>query len=839
MAITDVTAPSLKEWRFDPDQRKLSLQFEPAQAQVFTVKVWSQFTAGTLPFEKTLGLLKVEGAANEIGQIGVATGSEVVLEDVAAESLTKINLQDFPAAMIADETARVAGLALRRAYRYSDSETEFTIAASAVQPDIRVVGMQTLSLGEDRAVLAANLNVTITRAGVFKLSFAMPENMDVDSISGEALSHWTELRTETDRIITLHLKGKTEGEHAFALSLVGPGPAATSGWAAPRVSIREAGKQSGQLMVVPEQGMRLHVVERDGLAQLDPKKAGITERGVAVFRLLHAEWKLRFDIEKVDPWVQATVLQDVSVREGHLKVSSWLEYKIENAGVKSLALRLPEGADAVQFVGDHLVDTIRGAVQTDTWEIKLQRRVIGIYRLNVSYTIALPSDEALADVGGLRPLGVDLQRGFLTLRTSGRLDIKIPSLPASLLAVDWETIPAGLRERAGNEANFTFRAVESDYALGVNVLRHDAAKLLPARVVSIEISSVLSDSGMMLTSVRMMLHPGDKRSLRFTLPAAARFWFASVNQASVRPWRENDQILLPLEKNTKRNEAVPVEFLYSVQVANQQQLHRLDMQGPKFDLPLENIAWNVYLPPTWKLDDWDTKLQIQDEEGTLLPVYFDLQTYVREEVDSQREKTQEAEEQLALGNRFLAEGRQQQARQAFRNAYSLSQHDDAFNEDTRVQLQKLKMQQAVVGLNFRRHSNLKAIDAEAAQSPNASLQILTPGKDAAYTQEQVRQALRDNDSEENSLLMRLAENVVEQQDAAQAVPEAIRASVPKQGMHYTFTRSLQVDTWADLSMRLETRKIAQAGPWGRLLMLAVVFVASLACMFAANRRTTA
>jgi hypothetical protein len=156
MAITDVTAPSLKEWRFDPDLRKLSLQFEPAQAQVFTVKVWSQFTAGTLPFEKTLGLLKVEGAANEIGQIGVATGSEVVLEDVTADALTKINLEDFPAAMIADETARVAGLALRRAYRYSDSETEFTIAASAVQPDIRVVGMQTLSLGEDRAVLAAN-----------------------------------------------------------------------------------------------------------------------------------------------------------------------------------------------------------------------------------------------------------------------------------------------------------------------------------------------------------------------------------------------------------------------------------------------------------------------------------------------------------------------------------------------------------------------------------------------------------------------------------------------------------------------------------------------------------
>lgn len=836
MTITDVTAPSLKEWRFDPDERKLSLQFEPAQGQTFAVRVLSQFTAGTLPFEKSLGLLSVEGAANEIGQIGVATGSEVVLEKVDAQGLTKINLEDFPRAMVTSESKHVSGLALRRAYRYSDGGNEITISASAVQPDIRVVGSQTLSLGEDRTVLAANLNVSIARAGVFKLSFAMPENMDVDSITGAALSHWTGLKTGEDRIITLHLKGKTEGQHAFVLSLVGPGPTATNGWVTPRVSIREAGKQSGQLMVVPEQGMRLHVANREGLTQLDPKKAGIAQRGVMVFRLRHAEWQLSFDIEKVDPWVQVIALQDVSVREGQLKVNSWLEYKIENAGVKSLSVLMPAGADAVQFVGDHLVDSIRGEVRTNTWEIKLQRRVIGVYRLKVSYTVALPLDQALAEVGGLRPLAVDLQRGFLTLRTSGRIDIQFPNLPASLLAVDWQTIPASLREKAGNEANFAFRVVEPDYSLGVNVVRHDAAKLLPARVVSTEISSVVSDSGMMLTSVRMMMHPGDKPSLSFTLPEAARFWFASVNQASVRSWRKGDQILLPLEQNTKPNEAVPVEFLYSLQIGTEKQLRNLDMQGPQFDLPLENIAWSVYLPPTWKLEDWDTKLQIQNEEGRALPVYLDLQSYVQEETRAQQEKTQEAEQQLALGNRFLVEGRQKQARQAFRNAYSLSQHDDAFNEDTRVQLQKLKMQQAVVGLNFRLHSNLKSIDAGINQAPNASLQILTQGKDASYTQEQVRQALRDNDSDVNSVLMRLARNVVEQQDAAQAIPEAIRASVPRQGTQYTFTRSLQVDKWADLSMKLETSSDAPAGSSGRTLILVVLFLSSLIYMSAAKRR---
>ena len=836
MTITEVTAPSLKGWRFDPDLKRLTLQFEPAQGQAFAAKVFSQFTAGTLPFAKKLGLLKVEGAANEIGQVGVATGAEVVLENVSADDLTKINLEDFPATMVAGESKRVTGLALRRAYRYADSGAEFTISASAVQPDIRVVGSHSLSLGEDRTVLAANVNVAIARAGVFKLSFAMPDNMDVDSITGTALSHWTGLKTETNRIITLHLKGKTEGQQSFALSLVGPGPAATNGWITPRVSIREANKQTGQLIVVPEQGMRLHVADRDGLTQLDPKKSGINQRGVTAFRLLHENWNLSFDIEKVDPWVQVTTLQDVTVREGQLKVNAWLEYKIENAGVKSLSIAVPAGADAVQFAGDHVNDSIRGAVQTNNWEIKLQRRVIGVYRLNVSYQLSLGSDQALAAVAGIRPLGVDLQRGFLTLRTSGRLDIKFPEMPAALQAVDWQTIPGTLREQAGNEANYSFRIVEPEYSLGVNLVRHDAEPLLPARVVSTEISTVVSDSGMMLTSVRLMLHPGDKRSMRFTLPEGARFWFASVNQASVRPWREGDQIVLPLEKNTKPGQAVPLDFLYSIQVSDEKSLRALDMQGPKFDLPLENIAWSVFLPPAWELDGWDTKLQIQNEVGNAVPVYLDLQNYIQEETAMQRKKTAEAEQQLAIGNQFLEQGRQEEARQAFRNAFSLSQHDNAFNEDARVQLQKLKMQQAVIGLNYRRHTNRKAIDAEVAKSPNASLQILQPGQVAQYTQEQVRQALRDNDSDENSMLMNLAKNVVEQQDAAQAIPEAIRASVPRQGTQYVFTRSLQVDTWADLSMKLETSMYPAAGNRSRLTILGLLFVAALVYMFAAKRR---
>ena len=47
------------------------------------------------------------------------------------------------------------------------------IKASAVEPDVRVETQDTLSLGEDRTVLAANATVDITRAGILAaLAFA-------------------------------------------------------------------------------------------------------------------------------------------------------------------------------------------------------------------------------------------------------------------------------------------------------------------------------------------------------------------------------------------------------------------------------------------------------------------------------------------------------------------------------------------------------------------------------------------------------------------------------------------------------------------------------------------
>jgi hypothetical protein len=828
--ITDVADPSSSNqqsaignrqsvvslWRFDPDTRKLRVTLNPAQSRPFALVVRSQVATGTLPFEQSVGLISVDGAATQIGLLGVATGNEVQLDNVSADNFSAINLEDFPSGMAQTLAAQFPGLTVRRAFRYSDTKATASLKASPVEPDVRVETQDTLSLGEDHTVLATTANVTITRAGIFKLSFVMPAGFDVESISGATMSHWTELKSEAGRVITLNLTGKTEGQQQFAISLSGPGIKATNAWTVPQLVLREAGKQRGTLLIVPEQGMRLQATKSTGVTQLDPQKSGIRQKGVLAFHVLQTLWNLALDIEQVDPWIQVTSLQHATVNEAQVKITANLQYQIENTGLKAFLVFIPTNAVGVIFQGDQVAgfQQVAGVMTNglQQWEIKLHRRVIGQYLLQVNYQTLMPDQSPETILRGVQAADVNLQRGFVTVQSAGRLQVRADA-PASLQPTEWQSIPRALQQDLQTvSANFAYRLVEPDFQLPLKIERHEAAKLLPARVNNITFTSVISDAGVMLTQVRLEILPGDKRLLHLTLPKGAKFWFAFVNQNGVWPWREADQILIPLEQQSRGDKPVPVELFFSSEVGKVgARSLDLELLAPKFDLPLENITWRVFLNDKWQVKHASGTLQMQQQEIVAGAATIDVQNYLLNETNIQRAKTKEAEQMLAFGNSALQNGDPQQARRAFQSAYGLSRNDSAFNEDARVQLNNLKLTQALVGLNVRQSAANGEADALGGKLRNSG--------NVNYTQQDAKQIIDRNTADDNNAFKKMAERLIQQQDAAVANPAVIRANIPQQGRLLTFKRSVLVDPWADLNIGLKI-SAAKSASWGmRLLVL--------------------
>jgi len=834
--VTDVIDPTqppngaaaaAPAWRFDPDTRKLRVALNPALSRPFALLIRSQVATGPLPFAQSLGLVTVDNAAGQIvGEAGIATTDEVQLDAVTANSLSPINLEDFPMDAASAFRGQIPGLTLRRAFRYADATASLSLNASAVQPDVRVETRDTLSLGEDHTTLADSFTVDITRAGIFNLSFLMPTNFDVDSISGAVLNQWTEAKTEAGRVITLHLSGKTLGRQDFAITLAGPGVKTARGWKVPQVVLREANKQHGTLLIVPEQGMGLQAAAREGYTQLDPQKSGIRQKGVLAFSLSQVPSNLTLDIDQVDPWIEVTSLQHAAVREAQLKITANLLYQIKNAGLRAFRVFLPTNAESVRFQGEQVSDFLKmtNAITNglQEWEVKLDRRVIGQYLLQATYQTPIPAQAAEATLAGVQAAEVNSQRGFVTVQSDPRLQVTVDHLPTALQIAEWQSIPRNLeKDLASVSANLTCQLLDPAFQLTLKLQRHQAAKLLPAHVNNITFNSVISDDGVMLTQARLEILPGDKRLLSLTLPKDAGFWFAFVNDNGVWPWREQTNILIPLEQQSHGDKPVSVEVFYECRTgqAGAGALN-LELLAPKFDLPLENITWRVCLGDKWQVKHWSGSLQLQAQELRSPAVALDPQFYLQTQNSLRLARTEEAREFFDLGNNSLVKGNPQQARRAFEAAFGLSTHDAAFNEDARVQLHNIKLQQALIGLNARQSA--AAGDAGAL---GGKLRDLRSRPELNYTQQDAKDILDNNSADENAAFTRLAEKLIQQQDAAVSHPAGIRASIPDQGRVLTFQRAVAVEPWADLNLRLDASIVPAASVSARLLVLAGTLLA--------------
>ena len=136
-----------------------------------------------------------------------------------------------------------------------------------------------------------------------------------------------------------------------------------------------------------------------------------------------------------------------------------------------------------------------------------------------------------------------------------------------------------------------------------------------------------------------------------------------------------------------------------------------------------------------------------------------------------------------------------------------------------------------MGLNVRQ--------AASSGEPGAlggKLRELRDRKIANYTQQDAKDIIDRNSSDENAAFMKLAERLIQQQDAAAATPAALHASIPDQGRVLTFKRAVLVDPWSALKIDLRTSASVAASSILRFFVLAAIFIILTALLWLTNHR---
>ncbi len=825
--VSNVEGRPVGTWQFDADAGVLNVVLEPAQSGAFSLLVETQGSLDPLPSEVTLSPVSVPGAANEVGLFAVAFGSEAQPEDSEPTDLSPVNLADFDEALIPEHLR--GKVVLHRVYRYGQSGGSLALRVASVAPEVRVTTQEVLSIGDERLVLGVNFTADITRAGVFQLSFPVPAGMEVESLSGPALNHWSELTEEGVRYVILHLNGKTLGAQQFALSLAGVSPSeAPEGWTLPRFGVREAKRQTGQLVVKPTPGIRLRTLTRKNVSEVDPRSVGGQGEGALAFRVLQKDWELSLGIEKLDPWVTGQILHELTLREGQTRSSILAKLKVENASIRSLQVRLPglseEEAKTVRASGTSVGDVQQVEGEDGVWLIQFKRRMLGDIDLRLEFERTGERAEeteklAVLDFPELRQASY-----YVAVRAGARMELSTEVMPKGWQRVDWNAVPQVLRESGDRSIPaLSLRAVVPEDALEIGLRRHSVAESLKLRVVGGEFITLVSPVGQFLTSVDLAVLVVQRSTLEVTLPKGGDLYNVFVNGESVSVVREGEVYQFYILPGAD-DKSAQVRFVYSLPG---QDMRRLKLDSPKLNVPLENIRWRVVVPADYHYVSSDGDLDLTDEA---FGEAFDRKYYLAATQSERQEQVQQAEQLLEQANDWLQSGEQTKARLALNsvaNNYSL---DAASNEDTRVQLRELQTQQAIVGLNTRRQRLYldNKVDDQGFER-NAQLEtaaarngIINDGE-VRFRPQDFGAFLEGNTKEDNAVLAKIATRLVTHQRSSEPAPQAISVIVPEEGRVLTFSRSVQVNENEPLELDLKLKEESVKSSSREALVLLVLF----------------
>jgi hypothetical protein len=818
------------QWRFDPVTRKLRMAIEPAQAQPFQLTVETQRGTDAMPVQISLEPLKITGASGEVGTLALAFGSDAQPEEVKPTGLSPANLEDFDARRISNGPDGQPIATVQEVFRYSGDGGSVSLKVAPVAPEVRVSTNQTLSLGDDRLVLAVDLNVEITRAGIFKLSFVLPDGLEVEALSGAALSQWTEADEAGSRVITMQLTGRTIGTQTFALTLSGAAPHAQPEWTVPRLQIREATRQNGEILLVPEQGIRLRAVTRENVSQTDPAETGDAQPRSLAFRLLQQDYKLTVAVEALEPWVTVQALQEVTMREGQTLTRLALRYHVENAAVKQLRVRLPgltdDQARTVRATGSAVSDMVKVAGTPDVWEIRFQRGIAGETDVQIEFQGESVRDQGNEPVRNPEFQGIRQETLFVAVRGSGRLELDAADVPRGWERLDWSAVPENLQDRGDRSVPaLCYKVAEPERPLLVSVRRHDLADALKVRVTKAAMTTIFSPSGPFLTAAELNVEVVEKSPMRIRLPDQAQLFNTFVNGESVPVVREDDAYLFNVSPGTGQEHQATIRIVYAVPAM---QPDSIKLLCPTLSVPMENVSWRVVVPSGFEVADYQGDLRLNQKRTA---GSFNMADYRSLVASTQASRSRNATDLLQRANAFLQNGDQQQGGEALDRAAKANALDAATNEDARVELRVLKTQQAVLGLNTRRQKlyldNRGDVQRNEQLEQAANLNPLLQGK-TNYDPQQFDQMLLGNTAEENTALNGIASRLVDQQLAAEPAPGAIDVTMPERGQVLTFTRSMQVDGNAPLTLQLDLNKLPRSNQaFMTLLLLAIAIITAL------------
>ena len=283
----------------------------------------------------------------------------------------------------------------------------------------------------------------------------------------------------------------------------------------------------------------------------------------------------------------------LSVDQGTAELFTVFRYNILYAGRRNFDVFVPDGFDVISAEG-------RGAFRYRLEPADGGQLLRGetAYPIRDDYEISLrlrrQFDAGVLAMEAPRTLGAEREVGWIGAEVTGRLLLAEGS--AKLLTpVDVRQLPAEMVHSAVSPILRAYRYHDPEASLELGAVALPEREVRSAAVDRLDATTVINDSGVALTDLRITTRNHLRHSLAITLPQGARVRSTLLDGAPVKPSQTPDgELLLPL----KRSGCAP----FTVQVFIEDHLPELGWWGtleprlPELELPVHTVAWDLHVP---------------------------------------------------------------------------------------------------------------------------------------------------------------------------------------------------------------------------------------------------
>jgi len=620
MRLADLEGPDINNWSLTNQVLSVDLRSKAEKQYTLKLVTEKQITGRTLEIPP-LELLDVQ---RERGYIALEASAGTNVKPGVSEGITQINIKDLPETLPDRQGVTLA-------YRYIRHPYRLGVEISEVQPEIVATTETLIDVEATLVRIDYSVSYDIRKAGVFTLRLNVPQGLQILSLEGQDVDDWK--HDKETGLLEVVLESRTEGAYALRLTAEQrtDGRAAST-LALPNITCLDVRRETGHLAVRPEEGMRLTSGEGllEDIREIDVKELpqSLQQKGVALaYKYFLQPWKASLQVESIEPYVTAEVFNFISLGEAYLQASATAKYFVQYAGIQTVRLQLPEGADNVDITAVDLKSKDEDKDNKGLWTLTFQAKRKGQIRVNISFQIKMDKEADRLVYTGLRALDVKQERGYVAVAPRSDLEVNAAEESKGVRPIDEREIPSDYTRGITGSMALSFRYPAAPFELHLSMVRREPAEVLVAVIGSCRLSTMITEDGNLITDAVYTMRNLRKQYLELVLPAGARIWHAYVDSKQKTPVtsRKNGETvtMIPIIGHGRNQQEFTVRLRYSYPVDPLGSFRRLQMKVPQTEIPALRVGWELALPEDYVVvRSWGTLSRVDRLDGELSRLSF-------------------------------------------------------------------------------------------------------------------------------------------------------------------------------------------------------------------------